>query len=97
MESHLESARSEHYGLADTLLTVTALAAECPTLVAPAMDGGMYRAAATQENVRILKERGVIFAGPAAGVQAPTLSRDDVNASIDRSRSSPSGEAALMR
>ena len=54
-------------GLADTLLTVTALAAECPLLVAPAMDGGMYRAAATQANVRTLKERGVIFAGPAQG------------------------------
>lgn len=61
------------HGLADTLLTVTALAAECPMLVAPAMDGGMYGARATQENVRILKERGVIFAGPAAGHLASGL------------------------
>ena len=60
-------------GLADTLLTVTALAANCPLLVAPAMDGGMYEAPATQENVRILKERGVIFVGPAQGHLASGL------------------------
>ena len=60
-------------GLADTLLTVTALAAECPLLVAPAMDGGMYRAAATQANVRLLKEHGVIFAGPGQGHLASGL------------------------
>ncbi|SRR5258706_11002669 len=60
-------------GLADTLLTVTALAAECPILVAPAMDGGMYRAAATQQNVRILQERGVTFAGPGQGHLASGL------------------------
>lgn len=29
------------HGIADNLLTVTALAARCPILVAPAMDGGM--------------------------------------------------------
>ena len=29
-------------GLADNFLTVTALAARCPVVVAPAMDGGMY-------------------------------------------------------
>src|SRR5689334_22172897 len=62
------------HGLADTLLTVTALAAECPILVAPAMDGGMYRAAATQQNVQILKDRGVIFAGPGEGHLASGLS-----------------------
>lgn len=62
------------HGLADTLLTVTALAAECPLLVAPAMDGGMFAAAATQENVRILQERGVIFAGPGLGHLASGLS-----------------------
>jgi len=62
------------HGLADNLLTVTALAAQCPVLLAPAMDGGMYRAAATQENVRILKERGVSILGPAAGHLASGLS-----------------------
>lgn len=61
------------HGLADTLLTVTALAANCPMLLAPAMDGGMYEAPATQENVRILKERGAIFLGPAQGHLASGL------------------------
>lgn len=66
------------HGLADNLLTVTALAAgggrAIPMLVAPAMDAGMFEHPATQENVRILKERGVIFAGPVEGRMASGLS-----------------------
>jgi phosphopantothenoylcysteine decarboxylase/phosphopantothenate--cysteine ligase len=61
-------------GLADNLLLVTALAARCPVLVAPAMDGGMYEHAATQANVSLLQERGIIFAGPAKGRMASGLS-----------------------
>jgi phosphopantothenoylcysteine decarboxylase / phosphopantothenate---cysteine ligase len=61
------------HGLADNLLTVTALAAECPILISPAMDGGMYAHPATQENVRILAERGVTFVGPAPGHLASGL------------------------
>lgn len=60
-------------GLADDLLSVTALAAQCPILVAPAMDAGMYEAAATQANVATLRERGVIVAGPAPGRMASGL------------------------
>jgi phosphopantothenoylcysteine decarboxylase/phosphopantothenate--cysteine ligase len=62
------------HGLADNLLAVTALAAVCRVLIAPAMDGGMYSHPATQENVRILKERGVLFVGPAEGHLASGLS-----------------------
>ncbi len=61
------------YGLADNLLTVIALAARCPTLIAPAMDGGMYEHAATQANVATLRERGARFAGPAEGRMASGL------------------------
>ena len=61
------------HGAADTLLTVTALAANCPLLAAPAMDGGMYESPAIQENVRILRERGVTFIGPARGHLASGL------------------------
>jgi phosphopantothenoylcysteine decarboxylase / phosphopantothenate---cysteine ligase len=61
------------YGLADNLLTLTALAARCPTLVAPAMDGGMYEHPATQANLATLRERGVLFAGPAEGRMASGL------------------------
>jgi phosphopantothenoylcysteine decarboxylase/phosphopantothenate--cysteine ligase len=55
------------HGIADNLLTLTALTARCSLIVAPAMDGGMYEHVATQENLRILAERGVKIAGPAMG------------------------------
>lgn len=58
------------HGLADNLLTVTALAARCPTLIAPAMDGGMYSHPATQQNLEILRQRGVHILGPAEGRMA---------------------------
>ncbi|MCP4138797.1 MAG: bifunctional phosphopantothenoylcysteine decarboxylase/phosphopantothenate--cysteine ligase CoaBC [Chloroflexi bacterium] len=60
-------------GQANDLLSITALAAQCPILVAPAMDVGMYEHPATQENVRVLKERGLHFAGPAEGRMASGL------------------------
>src|SRR5512140_3287187 len=61
------------YGLADKLLTVRALASQCPLLIAPAMDVGIYSNPATQENVRILAERQVYFAGPVEGRMASGL------------------------
>ena len=54
-------------GLSDDSLTTTVLAATAPLLVAPAMDGGMYSNAATQENMAKLRQRGVLIAGPASG------------------------------
>ena len=62
------------HGQADTLLTVTALAARSPLLIAPAMDGGMYDHPATQENIDTLKKRGATFIGPAEGHLASGLS-----------------------
>ena len=61
------------HGLADDLLSVTALAAACPVLIAPAMDAGMYTAPATRANVETLRARGVLFAGPATGRMASGL------------------------
>jgi phosphopantothenoylcysteine decarboxylase/phosphopantothenate--cysteine ligase len=61
------------HGLADTLLTVTTLATTCPLLLAPAMDAGMYEAPATQQNVRILKDRGATLIGPKSGHLASGL------------------------
>jgi phosphopantothenoylcysteine decarboxylase/phosphopantothenate--cysteine ligase len=61
------------HGLADNLLTVAALAARCPLLVAPAMDGGMFEHPATQANLQTLQERGVIIVGPAEGRMASGL------------------------
>jgi phosphopantothenoylcysteine decarboxylase / phosphopantothenate---cysteine ligase len=54
-------------GLADNLLSITALAAKCPLLIAPAMDGGMYAHPATQENLERLRLRGAQIAGPVQG------------------------------
>jgi phosphopantothenoylcysteine decarboxylase/phosphopantothenate--cysteine ligase len=54
-------------GIADNLLTVTALAARCPILLAPAMDGGMYSHPATQANLDTLRQRNVTIIGPVEG------------------------------
>lgn len=61
-------------GFADNLLLLTTLAARCPAIIAPAMDGGMWEHAATQANITTLRKRGVIQAGPAAGRMASGLS-----------------------
>lgn len=61
------------HGLADNLLTITALAAQCPVLIAPAMDGGMLEHPATQANLDIMLRRGAYIAGPAEGHLASGL------------------------
>ena len=61
------------HGLADNLLTVTALAARCPILLAPAMDGAMYEHVATQANISQLIDHGLRFAGPEIGRMASGL------------------------
>ncbi len=48
-------------------LSVTALAARCPVVVAPAMDGGMYQHPATQANIATLRQRGVTIIEPDTG------------------------------
>jgi phosphopantothenoylcysteine decarboxylase/phosphopantothenate--cysteine ligase len=55
------------HGLADDLLSVTALAARCPLLLAPAMDGGMYAHPAVQANLETLRARGVAVIEPDEG------------------------------
>ncbi len=57
-------------GQADTLLTIIALAAQCPMLIAPAMDAGMFENQATQANLARLRQRGAIVAGPSEGRMA---------------------------
>lgn len=58
------------HGIADNLLTITALAANCPQIIAPAMDGGMFAHQATQDNLETLRQRGVMQVGPAKGYLA---------------------------
>ena len=54
-------------GVADNLLTSCALAARCPLVLAPAMNNHMYEHAATQANLRTLRERGAIVVEPEVG------------------------------
>ena len=60
-------------GVADNLLLTTYLSARCPVVVAPAMDLDMYAHAATQENLRMLADRGVKIVEPAEGELASGL------------------------
>ena len=58
------------HGQADSLLTIVALAARGPLLIAPAMDAGMFEHPATQANLAVLRQRGAVIAGPAEGRMA---------------------------
>lgn len=57
-------------GIADDLLSTTALACTAPIAVAPAMNVHMYEAAATQHNMQVLASRGVSFIEPGEGYLA---------------------------
>ncbi len=61
-------------GIADDALSTALLTFDCPCFVAPAMNSRMWKHPATVENVRRLKERGVVFIGPAEG---PLACRDE--------------------
>ncbi len=58
------------HGLADDLMSTTLLATKAPVLIAPAMNSGMWSAVATQDNVQVLKGRGVHFVQPDSGYLA---------------------------
>jgi phosphopantothenoylcysteine decarboxylase len=58
------------HGLADDALSEIALATEAPVLIAPAMNGKMWKHPATQANVALLTSRGVHFIGPEEGLLA---------------------------
>ena len=57
-------------GHADDLLTTLLLATDRPIHVAPAMNRLMWANAATQDNVALLRSRGIVVHGPAEGAQA---------------------------
>jgi phosphopantothenoylcysteine decarboxylase len=58
------------HGLAPDLLTSLLLATPAPIVLAPAMNGKMWHHPATQDNVILLRKRGVEFIGPEAGLLA---------------------------
>lgn len=55
------------HGLADDMLTTTALACRCPKLIAPAMNTNMYENPVTQDNLALLKRYGWNVIEPASG------------------------------
>ena len=57
-------------GIADDFLTTLYLASTAPVVVAPAMNVNMWQHAATQENVAMLRARGVQIVEPSEGYLA---------------------------
>ena len=55
------------WGLADDMLSTTALACTCKVLLVPAMNTNMYENPATQENLAVLRQRGFLIMEPASG------------------------------
>lgn len=58
------------HGIADDLLSTTALATTAPIVIAPAMNVNMYENVATQQNMEILRDRGIAFIDSATGYLA---------------------------
>lgn len=58
------------YGMADDMLTTTALACTCKKLVAPAMNTAMYRNQIVQDNLTKLKDYGFTVINPVKGMLA---------------------------
>lgn len=54
-------------GMADDMLTTALLATKAPVFFAPAMNTNMYENPITQQNMRVLKQRGFHIIEPAAG------------------------------
>lgn len=61
------------HGIADNMLLTTYLSMKAPTFVAPAMDLDMYAHPATQDNLALLRRRGVHVIEAADGFLASTL------------------------
>lgn len=61
-------------GSADDMLSCTALASTAPLVVAPAMNVNMWHHPATQQNARVLRERGAVQVGPVEGRLAEGIS-----------------------
>ena len=54
-------------GLGDDLLSTMLLTAQCPLIMAPAMDGGMWTHPSVKEHVGTLRARGAIVVDPEEG------------------------------
>ena len=79
------------HGIADDLVSSTYLAMQCPTILAPAMNPGMYSNPAVQRNLGILKEDGVGIIDPTHGEvicgdsgQGKMASLEEINTRIEK-------------
>ena len=54
-------------GIADDLMSTTAMAMPCPVLIAPAMNTNMWKNPACQANMQTLIARGIMTVGPESG------------------------------
>lgn len=93
-------------GIADDFLSTLYLSTTTPVVVAPAMNVEMWHHQAIEDNVRILKERGVVFVEPGSGYLAcgevgegrlaePELVLEAVFNALDREKSL-SGKKVLV-
>lgn len=58
------------HGMADDMLTTTALATKCPVVIAPAMNVHMMEHPAVSANLALLRSRGAIVMEPGSGLLA---------------------------
>ncbi|HML01075.1 MAG TPA: bifunctional phosphopantothenoylcysteine decarboxylase/phosphopantothenate--cysteine ligase CoaBC [Acidimicrobiales bacterium] len=58
------------HGICDDLLTATVLATRAPVVLCPAMHTEMWEHPAVQDNLELLRRRGVVVVPPAEGVLA---------------------------
>lgn len=61
------------HGIADNMLITTYLSMKAPVFVAPAMDLDMWAHPSTQDNLALLRQRGVTIIEPASGELASHL------------------------
>lgn len=54
-------------GLTNDIVTATLMAARCPVVVAPAMNDAMWSKRAVQENLSVMRQRGMLVVQPASG------------------------------
>lgn len=55
------------HGIADDMVSTTLMATRAPMVIAPAMNTNMYENPVVQENISMLRARGVTFVSPASG------------------------------
>src|SRR6056297_536462 len=60
-------------GISDNMLTSTVLAARCPILICPTMDGEMYEAPGVSKNLEMVSQQGYHLLEPESGYLASGL------------------------